>query len=67
MLQTRLEGVLFVLLGLLLIVFERRYAADGRYGWNTAESRVNRVLIWVVGMWFVLGGPLMAITGRTEF
>ena len=32
-----------------------------------AQDRVNRVLIWVVGTWFVLGGSLMAITGETEF
>lgn len=68
MLATRLLGLVTVCLGLLIIICRRRYAAmaDGTRT-TPAQDRVNRVLIWVVGTWFVLGGSLMAITGETEF
>jgi hypothetical protein len=62
---TRLVGVVFALFGLLMLILRKPYAASGST--TPAQDRLNRALIWVVGIGFVLGGALLAVTGKTEF
>lgn len=63
-------GSMSALLGVALIVRRERHLEGLRRttpNWNSTSETVNRILIWAIGICFLLAGLVIALVGESAF